>query len=52
MEREQVIELLAEFFLDTFEEDAGDVANWWSQGDLDMDALDEFYDAVTKLKVK
>lgn len=50
MEREQVIKLLAEFFLDTFSEDAGDVANWWSQGDLDMDKLDEFHDAVSAIK--
>jgi hypothetical protein len=50
MEREQVINLLAEFFLDTFAEDAGDVQNWWAQGELDMDKLDEFYEAVASIK--
>jgi hypothetical protein len=49
MDREKVIKLLAEFFLDTFIEDADDVQNWWAQGDLDMDQLDAFHDAVSAI---
>lgn len=50
MTKEQTIKLLVEFFLDSFAEDAGDVLNWWEQGDLETDALNNFYEAVTALK--
>jgi hypothetical protein len=52
MTRTQAIKLLAEFFLDTFAEDAGDVANWWSQGDLGDEELDDFYELAKVIKAE
>ena len=39
MDKEALSRTLAEFFLDSLREDAGDVANWCSQSDEPVDQL-------------
>jgi hypothetical protein len=46
-QREEVIKTLAEFFLDSFAEDAAGVADWIAQGGQDVDM---FYEDVKLIK--
>ena len=39
MDRENLLRQLAEFFLDSLREDAGDVENWCVQGERSVDDI-------------
>ena len=47
MTKEKICDVLAEFFLDAFRDDATGVAEWIAQGDVDVD---EFVKAVKALR--
>ena len=45
MDRDRVIQLLVEFFRDSFAEDPGGVGDYFAQGE---DDFEEFYEAVER----
>ena len=45
MDKDNLVSALAEFFLDSVREDAGDVDNWCSQGES---SVDDIVDGIKK----